>query len=223
MTDTEKRTDADAASQEALREEILADARRQAERLLRRARQEAKDAADQADAALDAWRKERLAQAEAEAKRRAEMILAGVPVEVGRLRGRRIESLLQDLRDELLRRLNAREGLDARTAVVALAAEALRGMDGSRFILAVPSADRAALGGDWLDDVRRLAGRPELVLEAVYEEGRRDAGPVVRDAEGRQLWDNRPAVRLERLWPLLRRELAVRLALETSLPAEVAP
>jgi len=36
---------------------------------------------------------------------------------------------------------------------------------------------------------------------------------IVRDAEGRQVWDNSLLARLERFWPVLRREIGVRTSL----------
>ncbi len=39
------------------------------------------------------------------------------------------------------------------------------------------------------------------------------AGVVVRDADGRQLWDDDLLARLDRLWPAARREVAVRCGL----------
>jgi vacuolar-type H+-ATPase subunit E/Vma4 len=38
-------------------------------------------------------------------------------------------------------------------------------------------------------------------------------GVIVHDAAGRQVWDNRLAPRLERLWPELRRQLAAQTGL----------
>jgi vacuolar-type H+-ATPase subunit E/Vma4 len=37
-------------------------------------------------------------------------------------------------------------------------------------------------------------------------------GVIVEDAEGRQMWDNRFLKRLERMWPELRRHIAVQVS-----------
>ena len=65
-----------------------------------------------AAAEADRLRKERLDQARAEASRRSELILATVSVETGRLRAARVEALLESVREEARRRLQAREGFD---------------------------------------------------------------------------------------------------------------
>jgi hypothetical protein len=85
-------------------------------------------------------------------------------------------------------------------------------MEGNRFVVEVSQADRAALGEEWLEEVRRRAGRPDLVLVPASAAGN-EPGVVVRDAEGRQVCDDRLLARLARLWPAMRRETAVRTGL----------
>ncbi len=218
MTEKARGAGQETAPQDALREEILGDARRQAERLLRRARQEAKTLTEKADAEIDAWRNAHLENARAKAARRVELTRTRIPLERGRMRANRIEVLLQQLHEDARKRCADREGLDVRGIVIALAAEAVRGMAGLQFAIEVPVCDREALGANWLDEVRCQAERPDLKLEARYAEDRRDFGPVVHDAAERQVWDNRLVARLDRLWPALRCELADRMALR-ELPA----
>ena len=217
MTEKGKRGEQEKAPQDALREEILADARLQAERLLRRARRDAKTLMEKAEAELDGWRNEQLEQARAEATRREELTRAGIPLERGRMRANRIEALLQEFYEDLRKSCANREGLDIRETVIALSAEAIRGMDGQSFVIEVPACDQEMLGPDWLDEVSRKVESPNLELEASYAEERSDIGPVVRDAAGRQAWDNRLVARLDRQWPNLRCEVAESLALRESL------
>lgn len=221
MTQPAKPTAPDTAPQEALREEILSDARHQAERLLRRAQQEAKTLTEKADAELETWRNEHLEQAKTEAARRARLISAGISLERSRMRAQRVETLLQELYEDTRQRCADRATLDVRQTVITLAAEAVCGMAGTQFIIEIAACDREAMGHDWLDEVGGLVNRPDLKLEARFAEDRRDIGPVVRDADERQIWDNRLVARLERLWPEMRRELAKSLALQqTPAPTE---
>lgn len=199
--------------QDVLREEILADAQRQAERALQRARKEAGGIAEAAAAELEAWRTTQLDLAQTEAQRRTDRVLAGLPVETGRMRANRIESLLQSIHDEARQRLDSRDGLDYRQALVNLAAEAIRGMAGTRFVITVPSADLPLLGDGEIEAIRKWTGRPDLELEWVGDPESRDAGLLVRGSGGEEVWDNRFFQRLERLWPALRREIALRTAL----------
>jgi V/A-type H+-transporting ATPase subunit E len=195
-------------AQKVLTDEILADAGRQADRIRRRAERDARDIAGQAVRQAEDERDRRLAEARAEADRRRRLTLATVPVEEGRLRLRRIEDVLEAIRDEAARRLRARDGFDYREAVRRLAAEAVRGMQGTMFVLALAEADRQALGHDLAEAVRRRAGRDGLQVTLAPQAAAIGGGVIVRDAEGRRQWDNSLAARLARLWPALRRRIA---------------
>ena len=204
---------------EILREEILADARRQRDEILRRARQEAETLLANAAAEAAKLRRERLDQARAEAARRKELLLATVPVEAGRLRAARIEELLESVHDEVRRRLATRDGFDYRESIAVLATEAIKQMHGSAFVVKLSAADRAAFGDELAREIAHRAGRP-LNLTISNDAALKESGAIIVDTEGRQLWDNRLLTRLERLWPELRRQIAVQTALVTeSKPA----
>ena len=195
--------------EQVLQEEILADARRQAREAVDRARQEAEALVTKARLEAENDRRVQSQAAQVEAKRRRDLALATIPVVVGRRRAECIESALNQIRDEAARRLAAREGFDYRQAVIRPAAEALALMEGNRFVLEVSDADNQALGQGWLEEVRRQSGRSGLELSTVSANTKNQVGVLVRDAEGRQVVDNTLLARLERLWPALRRELAV--------------
>ena len=75
--------------EEVLRQEILADARRQAERLLRKAKKEVEDLAAAAEKSVADERAKTVGGAEAAARRRTDLVLAKVPVEEARIRAAR--------------------------------------------------------------------------------------------------------------------------------------
>lgn len=204
---------AQANPEKVLQEEILADARRQAQDARERAKKEAEAIIAKARLEAENDRRVQSQAAQAEAKRRRELTLATIPVVVGRRRAECVESALNQVRQEAARRLAAREGFDCRQAVVRLAAEALARMEGNRFVLEVSDADSRALGQGWLDEVRRQAGRNGLELSTAPAEKKDQPGVLIRDAEGRQIWDNTLPARLVRLWPALRSELAVAVRL----------
>ncbi len=206
-------TDEGADPQQVLTDEILADARRQADRLRRRAERDAKATIEKAEREAEADRTERLDKARAEADRRRRRTLASVPVEEGRMRAARIEEALEGIRAAARERLLARQGYDYRAALVRLAGEALAAMDGQTFVLELAEADRDTLGPDLAAAVRDRDGREGLDVAPAAEPADIAGGVIVRDAEGRQRWDNSLAARLERLWPALRR----RVAAETGL------
>ena len=204
-------TAAETNPENVLRSEIIADARRQAERLARRARTDAEALLAKARAEAEQARRERARAAQAEAARRRNLALATVPVQAARMRAERTEAALQAVHDEAGERLAAREGLDARRAIVDLAAEAVSAMAGNRFVLEMSEADRRAFGDAAAEEVRGRLGRPDVVITVAPGSDRVAAGVVVRDDAGRQVWDNSLAARLERLWPAMRSQVAALL------------
>lgn len=191
--------------------EILAEARRESEEILRRAKTEAASLLADASAEAEKIQRERREQAQAEAARRNEMILATVAVETGRLRATRAEELLESIREEILRQLQER-GFNGRETIVVLAAEAIRQMPGNDFVLKISAADHAAFGDGLAVEIARRVGRSPLNLAIVTDATVTD-GVMAQTADGFQLWDNRLSARLERLWPELRRQIAVRALL----------
>jgi vacuolar-type H+-ATPase subunit E/Vma4 len=202
---------------EILCEEILEDARREGKEIVLRAKKDAEAFLAGAIAQADRLRRERLDHAHQEAARRSELILATVPVETGRLRAARVEAVLESLREEACRQMLARKGLEYREAVIAIASHAISQMAGAVFVAKVPDIDRTILGDGLSDEIVCRVGRPVSVT-VLYEPDITEGGVVVEDAEARQVWDNRLAKRLERLWPELRRQIAVQAGF---VPAQV--
>jgi vacuolar-type H+-ATPase subunit E/Vma4 len=200
-------------SQDILCAEILAEARLESEQLVRRARNEAAALLTQAEAEAERLWQERLVQAGTEAARRKELILATVAVEVGRERSAAIEALLQAIREQARRQLVARREFDYRATVIALASEAISHMTGDTFIVKLLAVDRIALGDGLAEAITTRLGRSPLSITIADEPAISEGGLVVQDAQGRQTWDNRLPARLERLWPELRRQIAVRASL----------
>lgn len=205
--------------QDVLCAEILAHARSEAEQVLAAARGQAECVLMQAAIATAEARQAQLDAAHEEAERRRAMILAGVPVEVGRRRSARIEDLLQAIRADVQRRLLAREGFDYRASVAALAADAMRGMSGDVFALHLAPADREAWGDGLTGELEQRIGH-RLTLTFASDPELSTGGVQVQNDRGSHIWDNRFVSRLERLWPELRRQIAVTAAL---VPATATP
>ena len=196
-------------SPDVLCEEVLAEGRREAEEILARARQQAEAARAKATADAKQAAEAVLASARGDASCWTELALAILPVEAGRRRGARIEELLESVHDEVRRRLLARDGFDYRATVVELAAEAIGRMSGEAFVVKLSPADRSALGEGLAAEIVPRAGRTPLRVTLSEDAAITAGGTIVQDADGRQIWDNRLAPRLERLWPELRRQVAV--------------
>ena len=195
-------------STEVLREEILAAARREGEEIVSRARQDAEVFLTSAVGEADRIRQERLDQARAEAARQSELILATVTVETGRLRAARVEALLESVYGEACQRLVAREGFEYLETVIGLASHAISQMAGDGFVVKLSEADQTILGDGLAEEIAHRVGRP-VSITISYELGITGGGVIVEDTEARQVWDNRLVKRLERLWPELRRQVAV--------------
>jgi vacuolar-type H+-ATPase subunit E/Vma4 len=198
----------DQDSTEKLREEILIDAQNDREKIINRARQEAEVILNNAATEADRVHQEQLDHAGEEAARRNELILATVSIETGRLRAARIEALLESVYEEVCRRLLARDGFEYRETVITLASHAINQMAGSAFVAKLPEADFTFLGDGLADEIVRRVGRPVDITVSCKQDFK-EGGVIVEDAEGRQVWDNRLVNRLERLWPELRRQIAV--------------
>lgn len=197
----------DQSSTEKLREEILADAGREAEKIVMRAKQDAEALLTNAAAEAERLRQERLNEAGAEAAHQNELILATVPVEIERLRAARIEALLATIYEEAGEQLLVRKGFEYRETVIALSAYAIRRMEGDTFVVKLSDADQAALGDALAEEIAGRAGRPVKITISNAPDIS-EGGVIVEDGEARQVWDNRFLKRLERLWPELRRQIA---------------
>ncbi len=198
----------DQNSTEVLREEILAAAQREGEEIVSRAKQDAEVFLTSAVGEADRIRQERLDQARAEAARQSELILATVTVETGRLRAARVEALLESVYEESCQRLVAREGFEYLETVIGLASHAISQMAGDGFVVKLSEADQTILGDGLAEEIAHRVGRP-VSITISYEPGITESGVIVEDTEARQVWDNRLVKRLERLWPELRRQVAV--------------
>jgi vacuolar-type H+-ATPase subunit E/Vma4 len=193
--------------------EIIADAKRHADRALGHAQRQSEELRNKGRAQVEQETRDRLEAARRQADSRRELILAGVAIEAARRRSARIESTLGGVLDEARQRLLAHQGFDYRDALARLAAEAVSRMAGTNFVLQLSEADRAALGDGLAEGVRRRVGLEGLQVTVAAEAAKIDGGVIVRDAEGRQVWDNSLRARLDRFWPILRREIGVRTSL----------
>ena len=205
--------------EEVLRQEILADARRQAERLLRKAKKEVEDLAAAAEKSVADERAKTVGGAEAAARRRTDLVLAKVPVEEARIRAARAEAVLDAVRDDARARLEAEELTPER--LLALIAEAVR-LVGSDCVVALSKADRERLAAipSWQKEAAAsLPCSVELADKPLPDDSK---GPVVTAKDGSAFYDNRLSVRLARMWPALRCEIAEKLGLSAAKPEGAA-
>ena len=194
------------SQEERLREEILADAKRRADKILARARSDGESAAARARRANERRRKSALAEAQASGEQKRRNILQGVETEKRRMWLQRREECI----DEVLAAVRARaEGLEAGSperaaALAALAEEAFASVGAAAQLrVAVNPADAALATPTWLRE--RGAGAAECAVEA---DPRIGGGIRVATPDGRLFYDNTFAARLKRLRERFRTELA---------------
>lgn len=198
---------------EVLREEILADARKEAGEVISRAQEQANALLERAAAEATRSRQERLCQAQAEAARRTASIMATIAVEAGRVRSTHIEALLNSVREEVKRRLQACDGRDYTEAIIKLAVEAVTRMTGDSFVVKLARADALKFGAVLPQSIISRLKERSLSIAISSDDTVTGGGVIIEDREGHQVWDNRFSSRLERLWPELRRQIAVHTGL----------
>lgn len=195
-------------SAEKLSAEILADARRRAEEIVTSACNNAEVILTGAAAEADQVRQRLLEQALADAARRSALIMATVPVETGRLLAARVEAFLESVHDEACQRLLARDGFEYRETVISLASQAIRQMAGDEFIVKLSIAEQTIADNGLAEEIAHHAER-SVSISISWEEDIAGDGVIIEATEGRQVWDNSLLKRLERMWPELRRQIAV--------------
>lgn len=199
-------------SAEKLSTKILTDARRRADEIVLRAKQDAEALLNNAANEADQVKQKIREQARAEAERRSELILATVPVETGRLLAARIEALLDSIYDEVCQRLHTREGFFYRETIISLASQAIRRMTGNEFVVKLSGKEPVVADSGLAEEIAHRAGR-SLRITISRDENTAGDGVIIEDAGAHQVWDNRLLKRLERLWPELRRQIAVQASL----------
>ena len=199
-------------SVEMLCEEILAEARRTGEQIVADAQREVERLLLTTKSDMERAKSEALVRAHSDAEHRSELILSTITVEAARMRSSRVESLLEDIRKEVVRELSSFQNNTYRESIVSLSSKAIAHMEGSSFLLRLPEKDDNPAGEELGNDIQVRVSRSPLRISVSYERDFSGDGPIVQDSDGYQVWDNRLLSRLNRLWPDLRRVIALRAA-----------
>jgi len=198
-----------------LAEQILADARKQAEPLRKRAEREAEAALRRAQEDAERERQEVVQRAERSAERNAQRMRARADLEVQNIRRQAREQILIRARERAMQKLiEMTRSPQYVEQLKSLALAALRLMNGERFELLMRAEDREAHGAIVAravrESVERELGRPiELIVSSETIGG--SGGLIVRTADKHQVADQTFEARLGRLWAQLREEMAEEL------------
>ena len=197
---------------ETLAAQILTDARKQVEPILKHARREADNILRRARQDAQRERTELVARAERDAATQALRVRARTELELANIRRQAMEEILLHAREMALDALR-RQGQagDYRGQLVRLALAALRHMDGERFELVMRQEEK---GVDAEGLARAVTGLAAAELGRRVEIAVADdtvnaiGGMLLRSADGHQVCDQTYEARLDRLWDRLREEIA---------------
>lgn len=178
-----------------LREEILDDAKRKAERTLARAKREADEARKQVATEQQAERDQALQRAAERAQAQSRSILATVDQEVRLRRLAAREEIIERSLDEALAGARGLAVADAQQSLAELLAEALEALGDGAVTVRVNPKSVAALK---VDSAKVTVVADETVAD----------GLIATSADGRRQFDNTYAMRRKRLRERLRTLLA---------------
>ncbi len=198
-------------NEKVLSDEILADARRRAERMASRAEAEARKLVEESVAQARAVADAEARDVEAKLARERQVFDASLRLEE-RMRRLAVQGrLIDEAFAKALERLRSREGYDYRAVLRRFAVEAIASMRGDAFVLHLARADhdamRGALPAETAAAVRETSGRA-VTVTAAERPGPFEGGLVVESADGRQRVDSSFAGRLRRMRDDLRFDVA---------------
>ncbi|HUU68618.1 MAG TPA: V-type ATP synthase subunit E family protein [Planctomycetota bacterium] len=196
------------APEDALIDEILADARKKAGRTVRRAEQESKDIVQKAQSEAEDVRKSAIDAARQRAERQKTIVLATVDIEAQRIEIDARESVIREAFDAAEKRLAERQGFDYAGVLANLVAAAAEAIGGDRFVVTVAERDRKSVELAALQQtVSRKMGRA-VTLDSSSDPTAISGGVIVYSAEGRRMVDNSFESRMARTYDHLRRQVA---------------
>lgn len=202
------KSDAQQATEDALINEILSDARKKAERTVRRAEQESKDIIQKAQREAEEQLAAAVAAAQGRAERRKAIVLATVDVEAQRLELDARERLIQHAFAAAQGRIASRRGFDYHDTLVQLVADAIRAIGGDGFTITVPRADGESSSIAGLQQaVSQRLGRG-VQLQIAGPPASISGGVIVHSADGRRMVDNSFEGRMARMHDDVRRRIA---------------
>jgi len=202
---------ADAAG--ALIEEILADARRQAERITHKAEREADRITSSAKQNAERERSRILEEAKQRAdkiRRTARGIMAQ---QVRAVHRQALEHVLEQVRNVGMQKvLKLTETDDYPESLCALALSAMKDMAGNRFTVILSARDKQKWGPQLETKLRALAPKQpgrQVEIEIIHSEEADFAGGLrIVGSNGKELCDQTFEARMKRLWPQLRQQVA---------------
>ena len=189
-----------------LQQEILNDAKRKAERTVKRATRDAEKALEQVKKQEERLRVRRLDEAKAEAETTYRSITATISYEKRRLWLSAREKELQALFDDMLKQLSAGENIDRTRALSELLLESLVAIGRQDTVIHLNPQDRPVFTKDVVEELltRAFDGAEKVPNVRFVEDDSVTGGLIAFSQDGTKRFDNRYATRMERLCNTLR-------------------
>ncbi|MFH1732407.1 MAG: V-type ATP synthase subunit E family protein [Planctomycetota bacterium] len=197
--------------QQALADEILSDARRQAGRKTGRAKRTAESILRNARSQAEEIERTATEAAERKAERAAATVMADLPYQEQARILRAKDDVVGRLFADSLEALEALPPGEMLSILAGLTVEAIGLMPGGRFVLELRAKDAeqfgAELDGQAAAETRRTTGR-DITVEIATSPELTGGGVIVRSADGPKMVDNSFAARIRRCRQRLRGEIA---------------
>jgi vacuolar-type H+-ATPase subunit E/Vma4 len=199
------------AQEEKLRQEILGDAQRKAERTRKRARRDAEKNLQSVRDKQQAARTKRLEAAEREAAEKHRAVIAGIEYMIRKRWLLLREEILRELFAAILPEIEAGDGIDRERSLRELLREGLEAIGPAATILRVHPRDlevldETARAEEWRAACGDRQGDASPDMQVETDENI-TGGLILETRDGRNLFDNTYATRLVRLKRMLRAEL----------------
>ncbi len=192
-------------AQAKISEEILTDARTKAERILKAARREVEKMTKTAQDEARQTEKETMEEADKRADALTRVIRASTEPAMRRIQLDVREKVLLDIISEARKALLNRDSQDYPQMLAALTAEAAELLGGGQLVAHISRQDFDRFGDDLS---QRLQARdPGATIEVRFAEDI-EWGVIVRTVDGTRQVDNTIDARLQRIYPVLRRNVA---------------
>lgn len=185
--------------EEKLQKEILNDAQRKKERILKRARSDAEKLMKEAKKEHEKRRELRLSQAERTAEERSCAVLAGIRQEIKKQELTLVESVLESIFEDALVRFRAQKGKEREEALERLCLESVQALGSNDVKVHMSSSDYSEFGKCVEKAVSQIA------IHATVESSKDvEDGVTATSVDGRKRCVNTYEARLARRKPELR-------------------
>jgi len=203
--------------EERLRQEIMKDARRKAERTLERARSDVEKQKAKIRRRQEKNRKQAMDEAKTRAEEQYRSVTARVQHEKLKRWLQRREEVLEELFAAVLEDVGNEEQIDRRNSLSQLIREAIASVGPGRFVVRVCPTDKPMITREWLKSVagQALETDSEQIRLEVQADPRVKDGVIVESEDGDRYFDNTCETRLRRMKSDLRTELCAACAADT--------